>query len=208
MKLIKMTRNKFPDSLCDKLIAMFEEYDAAGKTHSGQHGHGKKDISKKHSTDLDLTLDGSDPLHMELYKEMVPYLKDGALDYINEHIPNYKGELNYLTAENSRGLLKVLQPPRLKRYKKPKESYNAWHQDWGLSPEQIQRFLVVMIYLNDVELGGETEFFHQQLRIKPEKGKMVIFPPYYTHMHRASKPLTHDKYICNFYVGLNAEKVG
>ena len=28
-----------------------------------------------------------------------------------------------------------------------------------------------MVYLNDVEEGGETEFLYQKLKVKPKKGK-------------------------------------
>ena len=38
------------------------------------------------------------------------------------------------------------------------------------------RELVWMIYLNDIEEGGETEFMYQKRRIKPTQGTMVIFP--------------------------------
>ena len=62
-----------------------------------------------------------------------------------------------------------------------------------------------MIYLNDVDEGGETAFFHQDLKIKPEKGKMVIFPPYFTHMHKGMCPISNDKYICNIYIGISPD---
>ena len=62
-----------------------------------------------------------------------------------------------------------------------------------------------MIYLNDVEEGGETAFFHQNIKVKPEKGKMVIFPPYFTHMHKGMRPISNDKYICNCYFGVNPD---
>ena len=39
-----------------------------------------------------------------------------------------------------------------------------------------QRALAWMVYLNDVEEGGETEFLYQQLKIKPSKGRVVIWP--------------------------------
>ena len=38
-----------------------------------------------------------------------------------------------------------------------------------------QRTLTCMIYLNDVESGGETEFTKLGLIIKPKKGTIVIW---------------------------------
>jgi hypothetical protein len=40
-----------------------------------------------------------------------------------------------------------------------------------------------MTYLNDVEIGGETEFFHQKLKIRPEKGLTLIWPADWTFTH-------------------------
>ena len=42
--------------------------------------------------------------------------------------------------------------------------------------EGLQRALVYSIYLNDVEDGGETEFLHFSQRVKPKKGRLVIWP--------------------------------
>ena len=51
-----------------------------------------------------------------------------------------------------------------------------------------------MVYLNDVEEGGETEFLYQQLKIKPSKGRVVIWPGSFTHLHRGNPPMS-TKYI-------------
>ena len=52
-----------------------------------------------------------------------------------------------------------------------------------------------MIYLNDVEEGGETEFLYQPKRIKAEKGKIVIFPADFMHTHRGNPPISNEKYV-------------
>ena len=57
----------------------------------------------------------------------------------------------------------------------PKEGYHVFHceqLDGVLNKEP----LAWMVYLNDVEEGGETEFLYQQLKIKPSKGRVVIWP--------------------------------
>ena len=35
---------------------------------------------------------------------------------------------------------------------------------------QASRHMVFMTYLNDVSDGGETEFYHQDVKVKAEKG--------------------------------------
>jgi quercetin dioxygenase-like cupin family protein len=57
-----------------------------------------------------------------------------------------------------------------------------------------------MFYLNDVDEGGETEFYYQQQKVKPVKGRMVIAPAGFTHTHRGNKPESNDKYILTSWV--------
>jgi hypothetical protein len=57
--------------------------------------------------------------------------------------------------------------------------------------------VVGMLYLNDVEEGGETEFLHQKVKIKPSQGTVVVFPTYFTHVHRGNAPISNTKYIIN-----------
>ena len=56
-----------------------------------------------------------------------------------------------------------------------------------------------MFYLNDVEEGGETGFYYQDVEIKPKKGTLVIFPAGFTHLHRGKMPVSNNKYIANFW---------
>ena len=57
-----------------------------------------------------------------------------------------------------------------------------------------------MLYLNDVDDGGETEFLHQSKRVKPEEGTFLIWPAGFTHMHRGNPPLKGEKYIVTSWV--------
>ena len=57
-----------------------------------------------------------------------------------------------------------------------------------------------MFYLNDVKEGGETEFYHQKIKIKPKKGTAVIWPSFYTHLHKGNVPVSNNKYILNVWL--------
>jgi hypothetical protein len=57
-----------------------------------------------------------------------------------------------------------------------------------------------MTYLNDVTDGGETEFFYQKLKIKPEKGLTLIWPSDWPWTHRGIPSHTEDKYITTGWV--------
>jgi hypothetical protein len=80
----------------------------------------------------------------------------------------------------------------------PTEGYHVWHYE--NEGRDSRRFAVYTLYLNDVEEGGETEFLHQSLRIKPKKGTIVIFPAGYTHLHRGNPPLSGEKYIVTGWI--------
>ena len=68
----------------------------------------------------------------------------------------------------------------------PGEFYH-WHVDSGPGPFS-QRQLVAIWYLNSLPgPGGETEFAHQRLSVTPEAGKLLLFPPFWTHVHRGAE---------------------
>jgi prolyl 4-hydroxylase len=65
-----------------------------------------------------------------------------------------------------------------------------------------QRTWTTMVYLNDVEEGGETYFKHLKLKIKPTAGKAVIWNNLYASgipnpktLHEALPPISGDKYV-------------
>ncbi len=74
------------------------------------------------------------------------------------------------------------------------QGYHVWHYEDG-SRECCQRLLTHLVYLNDVEEGGETELLYYHKRFAPKTGTVLIFPAGYTHTHRGNPPLSNDKYI-------------
>lgn len=72
--------------------------------------------------------------------------------------------------------------------------YHVWHYESN-NREMSHRLLTWILYLNDVEEGGETEFLYQHMRVKPEQGTLVIWPAAFTHTHRGNPPLSNEKYI-------------
>ena len=77
----------------------------------------------------------------------------------------------------------------------PTEGYHVWHVEHGSGYKNEPRALVYSIYLNDVKEGGETEFLHQSVRVKPKKGRIVIWPASFVYLHRGNPPLSGEKYI-------------
>lgn len=81
----------------------------------------------------------------------------------------------------------------------PTEGYHIWHQESeGFSTRN--RLMAFILYMNDVEEGGETEFLYQSLRIKPKRNRFILWPAYYTHLHRGNPPLSGTKYIMTGWI--------
>ena len=81
----------------------------------------------------------------------------------------------------------------------PGEGYHSWHTETMHRAER-NRIMTFMLYLNDVEVGGETEFLYQKTRIKPQKDRLLIWPAGYTHPHRGNQPLSNEKYIITGWI--------
>ena len=80
----------------------------------------------------------------------------------------------------------------------PTEGYHDFHVEnhgWNNS----SRSIAWMVYLNNVEEGGETEWLYQKKKIKPTIGTVVIWPGGYTHYHRGNPPMS-TKYIATGWI--------
>ena len=84
----------------------------------------------------------------------------------------------------------------------PTEGYHVWHLEHGKGFENEPRAFAYTIYLNDVEEGGETEFLHFSKRVKPKKGRIVIWPAAFPYLHRGNPPLSGEKYIITSWMML------
>lgn len=200
MKFIKKHSKTVSDLFCDKIIDIFNKNEWDQKPGVSSNGLNKK---VKDSTDLNLTMD-LDGVTSETFRDLFSFIEQPIIDYLNM-TPTRDGKENNLSKEAARYFHHMLQPPIIKKYIAPGGGYHAWHSDLGIDAPANQRLLVAMVYLNDVDEGGETSFWHQDLKIKPEKGTLVIFPPYYTHLHRGERPISNNKYILNCYIGLDTQ---
>ena len=84
----------------------------------------------------------------------------------------------------------------------PTEGYHVWHIEHNKGFENEARAFVFSIYLNDVEDGGETEFLHFSKRVKPKRGRIVIWPSAFPYVHRGNPPLSGEKYILTSWMML------
>jgi predicted 2-oxoglutarate/Fe(II)-dependent dioxygenase YbiX len=73
---------------------------------------------------------------------------------------------------------------------RPGEEYKA-HYDGG---SDIGRCVSAICYLNDDYEGGELEFPNFNVKIKPEKGMLLLFPSNYAYTHVAHPVTSGTKY--------------
>ncbi len=106
--------------------------------------------------------------------------------YLREtYAPSYPG-LNYVDRL-------AAGPFNMQKYE-PGEGFYAWHSERSTNPQNLNRVLAWMIYLNDLEQGG-TEFQHQNHIEEAEAGKLLIWPSDWTHSHRGIVSESKTKYI-------------
>jgi hypothetical protein len=92
---------------------------------------------------------------------------------------------------------------RMKRYLPNGRDEFALHTDVG-SHASARRFVSFLLYLNTVEVGGETQFGphqeHPLVTIPAVTGRLLMFPPLWTHPHWGCKVTSGPKYILSSYL--------
>ena len=61
--------------------------------------------------------------------------------------------------------------------------------------DSARRFLVCFVYLNSVRRGGETNFPKLGYAVRPECGRILLFPANWQYRHAGLPPKTGRKYI-------------
>ena len=169
--------------LCNAFIESFESSD---EKHPGvlygPEGHTSEDGKK--STDLSFHPGYlKDKTWGPLFEQLIPILEQGLNTYITRHE----------TAMQKMDPVRLGPIFNMQRYL-PGEGFKSWHCERA-SVKFLDRLFVWMVYLNDVEHGGETEFFYQHHFEEPKQGKLVLWPSDWTHLHRGVIAPTETKYI-------------
>ena len=170
-----------PLDICRELIERFERH--ADEQYPGRIGQTQDlDTSIKRSTDLVIS---GKPHWQDLDRELFRSL--------NRALTDFKRRFDFFAGpfrDNGYAIQRT----------DPGEYYH-WHIDGG-SHEFADRQLVAIWYLNtlDSDQGGATEFEYQGIRVTPEAGKLLLFPPFWTHRHRGAELDNGRKYIATTWV--------
>ena len=173
-------KNALPADVCVEIIERFERNpDDQYQGRIGQQASENTEI--KRSTDLIV----SNKPHWKDIDRLLFSSLDRALLEFNQLFPYFKGSFKDMGygVQRTRG----------------GEFYN-WHIDGG-SHEFSHRQLVAIWYLNNLTgPGGTTDFRYQKIEVKPEVGKLILFPPFWTHEHRGQILQKGTKYIATTWV--------
>ena len=165
-------------SICDDLIKLFDNSD--NKT-LGESGKGIVNKEVKDSLDLQLWI-----RDIIKYPILGRYFKE-----LGQAIDLYKKK--YIFCDEHVGEWGIQEDFNIQKYK-PSQAYHSWHCEHG-NIKSSKRHLVWMTYLNDVKQGGETEWYYQKLKVRPEKGLTVIWSADWTFTHKGHTTIDEDKYI-------------
>tara|TARA_B100000614_G_C14536909_1_gene488774 strand:- start:1039 stop:1653 length:615 start_codon:yes stop_codon:yes gene_type:complete len=89
---------------------------------------------------------------------------------------------------------KIVEDMSIQHYK-PGEGFYRWHMENTGHGFTINRHLVFMTYLNDVENAGTEFLYFPDLKIQARKGLTLIWPAGWTHTHRGVVSDVDEKYI-------------
>jgi prolyl 4-hydroxylase len=164
--------NLVPDKYCDKFLDGFK----ANKEHHVQGRVGRGD----YDPDLKITMDWEVPFS---YSEYI-------MHYYNIVWNEVAGKYPVLSGLGNTNL----EEPMVMYYKKGEGRFKP-HIDASLLTPNKSRLVVVILYLNDVEEGGDTYFLYQDVSVAAKKGRIVAFPATWKYFHEGRMPLSNDRYI-------------
>jgi len=180
MIYLESHQNNLTKEFCNHVIRKFEKDDDKRPGLSGQGIN----IKLKDSTDLMISSDRWEDEDEFFYKALSHPLNN----YLNNCVyPRF-------------------DPPHLDTYDTgyqiqkttPLQIGYDWHHD-GFADNKAQRIVTYLWYLNTVDEEGTTEFI-DGTKIKPEQGKLILFPSFWTHIHKGNPPKKINKYICTGWV--------
>lgn len=218
---IRVIDNALSEPLCQQFI---QTMNASKHLQAGRTGGGV-DTDKKRSQDVSI----NHPEFNAAREALMPMVTQHLFDYFRDYFFALIGPIGLtvqhpttgqpvkLTADNFDEVGKGNLPNLVQylfrvgdinaqKYQAEQGGYPYWHSEvYPQAPhnDALHRILLFMFYLNDVDEGGETEFYYQKQAVQPKLGRMVIAPAYFTHTHRGNVPRSNDKYILTSWVLFN-----
>ena len=167
------------NKLCNEITNFFEQNKNLQKP--GASGMGLN-IKIKKTTDIRINPNDLNKPKFEILKQYIKELHKCFLDY--------QSQWPFL-----KSMLKTVDIPAFNIQKYSKGDHFAAIHSERTNLSTLHRLFAWMTYLNDVEDGGQTNFNHYGIKIKPEIGKTLIWPAEWTHAHTGEILKSGTKYM-------------
>ena len=170
--------------LCNEIINFFENnknLQKQGVTASG------KNLKTKSRIDITVSPNDLKKPKFEILNQYINEMHKCFLDYQNQW--------TFL-----KSMLKTVYVPGFNIQKYCTGDHFAALHSERTSLVTLHRLFAWMTYLNDVDDGGQTNFSHYGIKIKPEIGKTLIWPAEWTHAHAGEILKSGTKYIVTGWI--------
>ena len=179
---IKVYDNVLSPNFCDKVIKAFEfqEQNQCDVDRNGRPTFTELNISEMYKKKSDRWIN----IQVEIQETFIEYVNK----YMDELELGQDFPAKYAFEEY-----------RIKRYLPNGKDVFLDHVDVG-DYSSSRRFLVMFLYLNDVEVGGTTDFPKLDMSIEPKCGRILMFPPTWMYRHAGRSVAKGKKYIVGSYL--------
>ena len=185
---IEVYENTLTREVCDKVMTYT---DLRLSTMSedkkrGLIGGDEIDVELKDSYDLHMKLDDDNEISISIRNALLPRIDK----YIQSN-----PQLNLLPRWKYQNVY------NLQKYN-PGMGFHSLHcENTGAKPKHsVNRLAAWMIYLNTITNGGGTYFDNYDRTMDAVQGRCVIWPAYWTHMHKGIVSKTETKYIATGWI--------
>ena len=166
--------NVLPDDICDELIKIFEESEHKDRLEKGGYPNWTNLFICNHHPRAEQKLHN---VYLAVARKYQEWLGEYGLHF-NTRDFRFEGS-------------------NVKKYVGGTDDVYKRHADVA-DLNTSQRFVAMLFYLNDDFEGGET-IFYPEMSIKPKKGSVVVFPPYWLFPHEGTPVTKGEKYIMSTY---------
>lgn len=196
---IKEYENVLEPDLCKEIIKMFNESETKYK---GVTGGGLNENVKK-TFDMHISNTLRDTRISEEQRKQWQICDDKLYHALTTHLHKYYHDVGLTELLKEKHIISNTHDTgfQIQRYIK-NDGFYTFHQDFSIVKKNMCRVVTFLFYLNDVDEGGETNFFNQ-IYVKPKEGKLAFFPATWNYIHKGEMPKSNDKYIVTGWIYAN-----
>jgi hypothetical protein len=205
-KYIYINETSLSSFVCRDLINIFEEQENKfeGRTIGG--------MNKKIKDTIDFEIPANDKKWFKYHKLLKEELGRNLKKYIlliDNHNEEYNNITMYTDITEDTNINKfshfkqndkfMIYNFLMQKYDQNKGKY-IYHNDSRIDiVKKEYRVITFLWYINSVDEGGET-CFDNEIKIKPQEGKLILFPSCWTFPHCGKIPLSSNKYIITGWI--------